>query len=301
MGSVQVKSLHDIFLDGEFIFLQESKSLLLLNGSDSFKFINSISSNEVTNTKGSLSVSTLMLNNKGRLVFDVEVYSNTTDALFILCNHIQKDELIKYLENYRMSYKVDINDCSRKLYPFKGMNVTIPEKENKFPSALTLERDFMNYFLNNENIQQTKVFKVSELDYKKWKILSGSPSFPNELNTKLIPIEADMWSSISFTKGCYIGQETIARIKYRGKVKRTLGCFEIDGLVKDEREIQNIASNKVGFITSYFYSKEKVMTFAIGFINTVENFVGNEVKIGNLKGKVIINSYMKENMKLLEE
>jgi patatin-like phospholipase/acyl hydrolase len=43
------------------------------------------------------------------------------------------------------------------------------------------------------------------------------------------------------------------------------------------------------------------MTFAIGFINTVENFVGNEVKIGNLKGKVIINSYMKENMKLLEE
>ena len=42
------------------------------------------------------------------------------------------------------------------------MNVAIPEKENKFPSALTLERDFMNYFLNNENIQQTKVFEVSE-------------------------------------------------------------------------------------------------------------------------------------------
>jgi hypothetical protein len=43
------------------------------------------------------------------------------------------------------------------------------------------------------------------------------------------------------------------------------------------------------------------VTFAIGFIKTEENFVGNEVKIGNLKGKVIINSHMKENMKLLEE
>jgi hypothetical protein len=43
------------------------------------------------------------------------------------------------------------------------------------------------------------------------------------------------------------------------------------------------------------------VTFAIGFINTEENFVGNEVKIGNLKGKVIVNSHMEENMKLLEE
>ena len=54
-------------------------------------------------------------------------------------------------------------------------------------------------------------------------------------------------------------------------------------------------------IRDSFYSEEKVVTFAIGFINTVENFIGNEIKIDNLKGKVVINSHMKENMKLLEE
>ena len=296
-----VKNLNDIFNNGKFIFLQESKSILLLKGQESFKFINSISSNEVLNTKGKLSVSTLMLNNKGRLIFDVEVYSKSADSLFLLCNLSQKDELIMYLENYRMSYKVEIIDYNGKLYPFKGMNVGISEKKNKFFSALTLEEGFVNYFLNKRNLPKANESKVNELDYKKWKILSGSPSFPNELNAKLIPIEADMWSSISFTKGCYIGQETIARIKYRGKVKRTLACFEIYGLVEDEREIQLTLDKNIGSITSYFHSKEMMITFAIGFINNEENFVNNEIKIGPLEGKVIVNLHMEENRRLLKE
>ena len=114
-----VKNLNDIFNNGKFIFLQESKSILLLKGQESFKFINSISSNEVLNTKGKLSVSTLMLNNKGRLIFDVEVYSKSADSLFLLCNLSQKDELIMYLENYEKHFclkKRNGKHCSSAVY-----------------------------------------------------------------------------------------------------------------------------------------------------------------------------------------
>ena len=91
MSKLNEKNILETFTNGEFLFFQESKSLLFLDGSDSFKFMNSISSNEITNTKGSLSVSTLILTNKGRLIFDVEIYTKYDDSMFILCNLSQKN------------------------------------------------------------------------------------------------------------------------------------------------------------------------------------------------------------------
>ena len=270
MSKPKEKNILETFTNGEFLFLQESKSLLFLDGSDSFKFINSISSNEITNTKGSLSVSTLILTNKGRLIFDVEIYTKSDDSMFVLCNLSQKNELIEYLKNYRMSYKVEINDYSKSLYPFKAMNVLISEESNNFTSPFILESNFINYFITKDKIPETKKFKTDELDYKKWKILCGSPSFPNELNSQLIPIEADMWSSISFTKGCYIGQETIARIKYRGKVKKTLGSFRISGPIRDEREILNLKNEKANSISHNMQRKN--LSFGLGFLKNEEKW-----------------------------
>ena len=298
MSKPNEKNILETFTNGEFLFFQESKSLLFLDGSDSFKFMNSISSNEITNTKGSLSVSTLILTNKGRLIFDVEIYTKSDDSMFILCNLSQKNELIEYLKNYRMSYKVEINDYSKSLYPFKGMNVLISEESNNFTSPFILESSFINYFMTKDKIPETKKFKTDELDYKKWKILCGSPSFPNELNPQLIPIEADMWSSISFTKGCYIGQETIARIKYRGKVKKTLGSFRISGPITDQKEILNLKNERIGSITSHFYCKEKNLSFGLGFLKNEENFIENKIKIDDLDGEVRRNFHMEENRKL---
>ena len=71
--------------------------------------------------------------------------------------------------------------------------------------------------------------RIDEELYLKLKIIQGIHSFPNEINEKVIPIESNMWSTISFTKGCYVGQETIARIRYRGKVRKTLACLLIYG------------------------------------------------------------------------
>jgi len=54
------------------------------------------------------------------------------------------------------------------------------------------------------------------------RVESGLPEYGHEIGEGFIPLEAGLWDDISFSKGCYIGQEIIARMESRGKLAKTL-------------------------------------------------------------------------------
>jgi folate-binding protein YgfZ len=58
--------------------------------------------------------------------------------------------------------------------------------------------------------------------YDGYRIISGMPASPGEINDAHNPLECGLRSSVSFTKGCYIGQEVIARLDTYGKTRRHL-------------------------------------------------------------------------------
>ena len=64
-----------------------------------------------------------------------------------------------------------------------------------------------------------------------------------------IPLEANLWAAVSFTKGCYIGQEIIARMESRGKLARRLVGLRLDAPVEVGAEVQGQAG-AVGTVTS---------------------------------------------------
>ena len=66
---LSIKKLINDFSSDELMFEYPNKGLLRLTGQDSFKFLNGISSNEVKNLKGEQSISSLILTNKGRILF----------------------------------------------------------------------------------------------------------------------------------------------------------------------------------------------------------------------------------------
>lgn len=59
------------------------------------------------------------------------------------------------------------------------------------------------------------------------RIAAGVPRFPNELNDSYIPLEAGMWDAVSFKKGCYIGQEIIARMESRNQIAKRLARLDV--------------------------------------------------------------------------
>jgi len=87
-------------------------------------------------------------------------------------------------------------------------------------------------------------------DFERWRIESGIPRWGREIDERVLPAEAGLDEThISFNKGCYPGQEPIARQRYRGKVNRRLRVLEIDGEATAGDELL-LEGKSVGRITS---------------------------------------------------
>jgi folate-binding protein YgfZ len=92
--------------------------------------------------------------------------------------------------------------------------------------------------------------EVSDERLERWRIESGIPRWGREIDDQILPAEAGLDEThISFSKGCYPGQEPIARQRYRGKVNRKLRVLEIDGEAEPGDELL-LAGKKVGRVTS---------------------------------------------------
>lgn len=92
--------------------------------------------------------------------------------------------------------------------------------------------------------------EVGEEELERWRIESGIPRWGHEIDDRILPAEAGLDEThVSFSKGCYPGQEPIARQRYRGKVNRKLRVLEIDGDAAPGDELL-LGGKKVGRITS---------------------------------------------------
>jgi folate-binding protein YgfZ len=101
--------------------------------------------------------------------------------------------------------------------------------------------------------------EASEEELERWRIESHIPRWGYELDDSILPAEAGLEEThISFTKGCYPGQEPIARQHYRGKVNRRLRVLDISGgaapgdeIVLDDKTVGRITSAANGVALAY--------------------------------------------------
>jgi tRNA-modifying protein YgfZ len=92
--------------------------------------------------------------------------------------------------------------------------------------------------------------EVGEEELERWRIEAGIPRWGREIDDRILPAEAGLDDThISFTKGCYPGQEPIARQRHRGKVNRKLRVLELEGDAPSGTELL-YEGKTVGRITS---------------------------------------------------
>ena len=102
------------------------------------------------------------------------------------------------------------------------------------------------------------------------------------MDENTIPIEAGLWDALNFEKGCYIGQEVIARIRWRGHVNRHLSLIEFQGSVIPSAKDKIYSGEKeIGYITSAVYSYERDRIIALGYLRRGFNEAGSSVKVSS--------------------
>ena len=104
--------------------------------------------------------------------------------------------------------------------------------------------------------------EVGEEELERWRIEAGIPRWGREIDEQILPAEAGLDEThISFSKGCYPGQEPIARQRYRGKVNRKLRVLDVEGDATPGTELV-LDGKTVGRITSV------VPGVALGYVRT---------------------------------
>lgn len=122
--------------------------------------------------------------------------------------------------------------------------------------------------------------RVGTLDqYEQLRVQAGEPAFGHELTEEYIPLEANLWDAVSFSKGCYIGQEIIARMESRGKLAKQLVSLELDQVVPEKTVIAHNGRD-VGTITSVVAIDSRVA--ALGYLRT--EFIDTPVSDLTLNG-----------------
>ena len=116
------------------------------------------------------------------------------------------------------------------------------------------------------------------------RVTEGRPKPDAELTEDVNPLEAGLWQTISFDKGCYIGQETIARLNTYQGVKQQLWGIQLSETVPTDTPI-TVADKKVGVLTSLVETSEGPL--GLGYVKTKAGDAGTRVSIGTGTGTLI--------------
>ena len=124
---------------------------------------------------------------------------------------------------------------------------------------------------------------VDEDAWESLRIIQGRPKPDAELTEDYNPLEVGLWDTISFTKGCYIGQETIARLNTYKGVKQYLWGIKLTSSVPVGTPI-TLDSEKVGVLTSC--TQTDAGTIGLGYVRSKAGGVGLKVMLGEIEGEV---------------
>lgn len=137
-----------------------------------------------------------------------------------------------------------------------------------------------------ESLVKFGAIPMGMLGWERLRVLLGRPAASKELTDEFNVLEAGLWKTISLTKGCYIGQETIARLITYDGVKQNLWGIHLDGPAT-LGTIITVDGTKVGKLTSYSLGSGGLKHVGLGYVKRKFGFLGQEVEIGDARGVLV--------------
>jgi folate-binding protein YgfZ len=195
---------------------------LAIEGADRLTWIHSLSTQDVENLQPGLWKSGYILDPQGHLEFPLLLVDDGA-TLFIFTEISTHQGLLNFLDRMRFTLRVEVRDASTEVALFKAPGKT---DEIGGPYALVPR---------NEIESMKKNFALSAIEVGTWaldahRVELGQPRFGFESDSKTIPNELGVLNiAVHMNKGCYRGQETVAKVFNLGKPPRRLTLLHLDG------------------------------------------------------------------------
>ena len=206
-----------------------------VQGLGAVEFLNRMLSKDVPEEG---SVDALLLTPKARVIAPLLVWRRGPDDVLLLTEPGLGEVVRTQLTRARFASRCEIEAEEHVSTIVLGDGEGIPNRDYGRPAVELLDAD----------VQPT----LGEEELERLRIEAGTPLYGREIDDRVLPAEAGLDErAISFSKGCYPGQEPVARQHFRGKVNRRLRILDVEGDGDAEPETPVVHEGKdVGRVTS---------------------------------------------------
>ncbi len=238
------------------------QTVLELEGGEAAEFLQGQVTNDVEALEPGAGCYAALLDHKGKLRTDMRVLRLAADRLLVDAEPVARRVLAHNFETYSLGRDVRARDLTeeRRVLSLIGpaarerLDASPPEAEHAFVEG---ERGLyvathlgVDLIVATEEADVALAHAVSEEAAECIRIESGRPRLGYDMDATTIPQEAGLNErAVSFTKGCYVGQETVARLHYRGKPNRHLRGLSLsepashgDPIVLGEKQLGTVGS-----------------------------------------------------------
>lgn len=244
----------------------ESRTVLVLTGKDVWDFLQNLITNDMAQVSDTSGIYAALLTAQGKFLHDFFILKSG-DCYLLDCAADRKDDLIRRLTLYKLRADVTITESDQSVFSlfgdFSSSALNTPDKVGS-----VIDNDGVLYLTDPRNLALgVRIYPSEEFHpaagfptatlakeeaYDTHRLHLGAPDGARDILPEknfLLEANFDELNGVSFTKGCYVGQELTARTKHRAKIKKRLLRIEYNGdlhsgdkILQQGREIADVRS-----------------------------------------------------------
>lgn len=318
---IKTASTLDILDRGAVVYDSSHWGLLAISGNDRLRYLHNQSTNDFNTLQPGQGCDTVFVTSTARTIDLVTAYVLET-AVWLLVSPSRRQRLLDWMDRFIFpADQVDLKDITDQMAVFRilgtgsqsllstlGATITGAYGDHQtvtladlpcrlaIGSGLALPGYTLLTEITHRPILQAALVAAGAemMDDQTWECLrihQGRPLPDAELTEDYNPLEAGLWHTISFSKGCYIGQETIARLNTYNGVKQHLWGIRLNRLVPTGTPLM-VGDQKVGLLTSIATPEADGTWQGLAYVRTKAGGVGLTVQVGDAQGEIVDVPYL---------
>lgn len=297
------------------LFDASSRDRLLVTGADSVTFVQGLATNDVAALGAGGSVEAAFITPKGKLVADARI-TRLEDALLLDLEGGRGAALAEYLQKYLVTEQVEISDASEDLVQLELWGKKAAEVLGEMELAENVARAVEvggvafiavgTVFGAQTFVPAVAAQEVAEELAGRLEAIGGRPvgrepvevarielglgRFGRDWDESTNPLEAGLDRGISYRKGCYVGQEVVAKATYIGRVNRRLVRLRWEG-APVPAETPLLGGKAPGRVTSCAAVPGTAEVVALGYVRRDSTAEGTRLHVGEGGPEAVVLGY----------
>jgi len=301
------------------VYALNSRARISVTGSDRVRWLNGMVTNNVRDLQVGYGVYGFLLNPQGRILADMYAY-NHGESMVVETDKAQLARILETFDRYIIMDDVEVADVSGQsptivmtgpkaremaraagfeipdLQPlqfakiqWRDKELTVIRGDNPCVESYEFQSSPTDKDAVNAALVSAGAALVGSIALEWLRIASGIPLYGIDIREKDLPQETGQDRALNFTKGCYVGQEIVERIRSRGAVHRQFTGFLIDGKLPDPGIELQREGKKAGEITSVAAIPlgDATRNVALGYVRREVAATSRTLEHGNLKATAV--------------